>query len=140
MAVRFTKLFMTVSLLLTAVAADSPGIAFQGGKTGHAPDIVERLDTTATGKPALTSSKNVGVSEYGLDGHVDDVVFATKDGLTIFLVSTRTKGHYINMHCPCNACPCCHLFECTNGSAACLRLRFVFASFTAIQLGNFAVK
>jgi len=36
-----------------------------------------------------TSTKNVGVSEKVLDGHVDDLVWASKDGNTMFLVSGR---------------------------------------------------
>jgi hypothetical protein len=39
-----------------------------------------------------TSTKNVGVSEKVLDGHVDDLMWASKDGNTMFLVSGRAVG------------------------------------------------
>ena len=69
------------------IAAGSPQVAFTGGKVG-VPAAIGVVGGGATGGAPVppSSSKNVGVSEKVLDGHVDDVVWATKDGLTMFLV------------------------------------------------------
>lgn len=52
-------------------------VPYEGGESGH--DFIEFAHVTK-------STKNVATAEMVLDGHVDDIVWASKDALTIFLV------------------------------------------------------
>ncbi len=38
------------------------------------------------------TTKNIGVSEKNIDGHVDDLVWVGKDSETMFLVRARARG------------------------------------------------
>jgi hypothetical protein len=65
-------------------------VAFTGGAPGHKPHIVSQLGHTAGSSPAppAKSTGNVAVAEKTLDGHVDDLVWANRDGTTLFLVGS----------------------------------------------------
>jgi hypothetical protein len=73
-----TQLLLLV-LLAISVTSDVNQVSMEAGAVAKA--------AASPAAVIISTSKNVGVSEKVLDGHIDDVVWATKDGLVLFVVS-----------------------------------------------------
>ena len=92
------RIVLVVALAAEAIA--QPGVAFSRGIVPgqSAPSFgTYRANVPGLQQPgfhnnhmAALKNNNIGVSEMQLDGHVDDLFWASKDGPTLFLVSARS--------------------------------------------------
>ena len=82
------SLFATASVC-AALGAPVFSIGKHGGghhRHGHGHRGGARAEAYAGVHALAASTKNVGVSEKNIDGHVDDLVWLGKDGEVMFLV------------------------------------------------------
>jgi len=90
---------LALAALAVCAAGAEPAFA-KGHHRGHVPAAAAKSHHQPARAAVHHSAKNVGVSEKTLDGHVDDLVWATKDGKTMFVVSARIAFSFLSAPVP----------------------------------------
>ena len=91
------RAFLAALCAALACASSSPvfSIGKHGGghRHGHARRGGGHQAAAYSGMHSLApTTKNIGVSEKNIDGHVDDLVWVGKDSETMFLVRARSRA------------------------------------------------